>query len=78
MRRLGKDGVFLQYRDEPHHPKKYANKLDYTIRFKEYMDHYLKGEAAADWIKKGVPYHPKRSGRVNPTSGWGYFSFGAA
>ena len=56
MRRLGKDCVFLQYRDEPHHPKKYANKLDYTIRFKEYLDHYLKGEPAAEWIKTGVPY----------------------
>lgn len=59
MRRLGKDCVFLQYRDEPHHPKKYANKLDYTIRFKEYLDHYLKGEPAADWIKTGVPYQGK-------------------
>ena len=42
MRRLGKDCVFLQYWNEPHHPKKYANKRDYTIRFKEYLDHYLR------------------------------------
>jgi dipeptidyl aminopeptidase/acylaminoacyl peptidase len=59
MRRLGKDCVFLQYRNEPHHPKKYANKLDYTIRFKEYLDHYLKGEPAAEWIKSGIPYNGK-------------------
>ncbi len=59
MRRLEKDCVFLQYRNEPHHPKKYANKLDYTIKFKEYLDHYLKGEPAADWIKTGVPYNGK-------------------
>ena len=59
MRRLEKDCIFLQYRDEPHHPKKYANKLDYTIRFREYLDHYLKGEPAADWITKGVPYQGK-------------------
>ena len=59
MRRLGKDCLFLQYRDEPHHPKKYANKLDYTIRFKEYLDHYLKGEPAAEWIKSGIPYNGK-------------------
>ena len=56
MRRLGKDCVFLQYRDEAHHPKVYANKLDYTLKFKDYLDHYLKGEPAADWIKEGVPY----------------------
>ncbi len=43
MRRLGKDCIFLQYRGEPHHLKKYANKLDYTLKFKAYLDHYLKG-----------------------------------
>ncbi len=59
MRRLEKDCVFLQYRNEPHHLKEYANKLDYTIKFKEYLDHYLKGEPAADWIKTGVPYKGK-------------------
>jgi dipeptidyl aminopeptidase/acylaminoacyl peptidase len=56
MRRLGKDCVFLQYGDEPHHLKKYPNKLDYSIKMKEYLDHYCKGEPAADWIKNGVPY----------------------
>ncbi len=59
MRRLGKDCVFLQYDGEPHHLKQYANKLDYTIKFKQYLDHYLKGEPAADWIKSGVPYRGK-------------------
>ncbi len=56
MRRLEKDCIFLQYRGEGHHLKQYANKLDYTLKFKEYLDHYLKGEPAADWIREGVPY----------------------
>ncbi|MEX2370735.1 MAG: prolyl oligopeptidase family serine peptidase [Bacteroidales bacterium] len=56
MRRLEKECVFLQYRGEPHHLKKYANKLDYSIKFKEYMDHYLKGTPAPEWISSGVPY----------------------
>ncbi len=56
MRRLQKDCIFLQYRGEPHHLKKYPNKLDYSIKMKEYFDHYLKGMPAPDWIKKGVPY----------------------
>ncbi len=56
MRRLEKDCVFLQYRNEPHHLKQYANKLDYTLKFKAYLDHYLKGEPAEDWIRNGVPY----------------------
>jgi len=59
MRRLGKDCIFLQYRNEPHHPKKYANKLDCTIRYKEYLDHYLKKESPAEWISKGIPYTGK-------------------
>lgn len=59
MRRLGKDCIFLQYRGEPHHPQKFANKLDYSIRMKQYLDHYLKGEPAPDWISRGVSYQGK-------------------
>jgi dipeptidyl aminopeptidase/acylaminoacyl peptidase len=59
MRRLGKDCIFLQYRGEPHHPQKYANKLDYSIRMKEYFDHYLKGKPGPDWITNGIHYMGK-------------------
>jgi dipeptidyl aminopeptidase/acylaminoacyl peptidase len=59
MRRLGKDCIFLQYRGEPHHLRKYPNKLDYAIKMRQYFDHYLKGEPAADWITKGVAYAGK-------------------
>ncbi len=59
LRRLGKDCIFLQYRGEPHHLRKYPNKLDYAIKMKEYFDHYLKGEPAADWIETGTPYTGK-------------------
>ena len=56
MRRLEKDCVFLQYGDEPHHLKKYPNKLDYSIKMKEYLDHYCKGLPAAEWISSGEEY----------------------
>ena len=56
LRRNGKNIIFLQYRGEPHHPRKYANKLDYSIRMKEFFDHYLKGAPAPAWITEGVPY----------------------
>jgi dipeptidyl aminopeptidase/acylaminoacyl peptidase len=56
MRRLDKEVVFLQYHGELHHLQKYPNKLDYSIKMKEYFDHYLKGAPAAEWIKNGVPY----------------------
>ncbi|MDR8522982.1 S9 family peptidase [Shewanella fidelis] len=56
MRRAGKDVVFLQYQDEPHHLKKYPNKLDYSIRMMEYFDHYLKGKPAPKWLTQGEAY----------------------
>jgi len=56
MRRLGKECVMLEYRGEPHHLKKYPNKLDYSVKFKEFLDHYLKGAPAPEWLAKGVPY----------------------
>jgi dipeptidyl aminopeptidase/acylaminoacyl peptidase len=56
LRRTGKHAVFLQYRGEPHHPQKYPNKLDYSIKMKEFFDHHLKGAPAPDWWSKGVPY----------------------
>jgi dipeptidyl aminopeptidase/acylaminoacyl peptidase len=59
LRREGKDVILLQYRGEPHHLQKYPNKLDYSIKMKQYFDHYLKGEPAADWIVNGQPYAGK-------------------
>ena len=55
-RRLDKDCVFLQYRDEPHHLKKYPNKVDYSIKMMEFFDHHLKGTPAPNWMTEGVPY----------------------
>ncbi|MBU2494321.1 MAG: prolyl oligopeptidase family serine peptidase [Bacteroidetes bacterium] len=56
MRRLEKDCVFLQYRGEPHHLTKYPNKLDYSIKMKEYLDYHLKGKEPPLWITKGEAY----------------------
>jgi len=56
LRRNEKESVFLHYYDEPHHLRKFANRLDYAIKMKEYMDHYLKGIPAPAWIEEGIPY----------------------
>ncbi|HET8864790.1 MAG TPA: prolyl oligopeptidase family serine peptidase [Gracilimonas sp.] len=56
MRRYNKDVIFLQYHDEPHHPQRIENRLDYTIRMKEYFDYYLKGEGEPEWIIEGEAY----------------------
>ena len=55
-RRLDKDCIMLTYRGEPHHLKQVANRLDYSIKMKEFFDHHLKGEPAPKWWVEGVPY----------------------
>jgi dipeptidyl aminopeptidase/acylaminoacyl peptidase len=59
MRRLNKPVIMLQYEGEPHHLKKYPNKVDYTIKMKQFFDHHLKGTSAPEWMTKGVPYSEK-------------------
>lgn len=59
MRRLNKNCIFLEYRGEPHWPRKYFNRLDYAIKMKEFYDHYLKGKPAPEWMTKGVEYKGK-------------------
>jgi len=61
MRRAGKDVVLLQYQDEPHHLKKYPNKLDYSVRMKDWFDHYLKGAKAPEWLEKGEAYREPKA-----------------
>ena len=56
MRRLDRPAVFLQYRGEGHHPKKYANKLDYSMRMKAFIDHFCKGAPAPEWWEQGEAY----------------------
>ena len=58
-RRLDKDCIMLTYRGEPHHLKQYGNKLDYSIKMKEFFDHHLKGEEPPEWMTHGVPYKGK-------------------
>lgn len=59
LRRLDKPCVFLQYRGEPHHPQQYANKLDYTLKFKAFVDHFCKGAPAPKWWAEGAVYQGK-------------------
>lgn len=56
LRRLQKPVVLLQYKGETHSVRKFENNLDYSIRMKEFLDHYLKGDSAPDWLTDGIPY----------------------
>jgi dienelactone hydrolase len=55
LRRMGKPVIMLEYIGENHGLARRPNQRDYTVRMKEYFDHYLKGEPAPDWMVKGVP-----------------------
>jgi dipeptidyl aminopeptidase/acylaminoacyl peptidase len=55
LRRLGKPVVLLEYPGENHGLARPANQQDYTVRMKEFFDHYLKGAAAPEWLQYGVP-----------------------
>lgn len=57
MRRLGKPAWMLTYNNEAHNLKaeSWANRVDLTIRMKQFFDHYLKGTSMPDWMKYGLP-----------------------
>ena len=55
LRRLQKPVIMLEYIGENHGLRKPSNQRDYTVRMKEYFDHYLKGAPAPEWLTKGVP-----------------------
>jgi dipeptidyl aminopeptidase/acylaminoacyl peptidase len=55
LRRMQKPVIMLEYIGENHGLRKPANQRDYTVRMKEYFDHYLMGAAAPDWMVNGVP-----------------------
>ena len=53
-RRAGKPVVMLVYEGENHSVAQKANQLDYHRRINAWFDHYLKDEAAPEWITQGV------------------------
>ena len=57
MRRLQKPVWMLTYNNEEHNlkPDSWANRMDLTIRMKQFFDHYLKGEPEPSWMQYGLP-----------------------
>jgi dipeptidyl aminopeptidase/acylaminoacyl peptidase len=55
LRRLGKPVIMLQYVGENHNLRRPPNQRDYTVRMKEFFDHYLMGAPAPEWMLKGIP-----------------------
>jgi dipeptidyl aminopeptidase/acylaminoacyl peptidase len=57
MRRLQKPVWMLTYNNEEHNLKaeSWANRMDLTIRMKQFFDHYLKDAPMPSWMQRGVP-----------------------
>lgn len=56
LRRMDKNVVMLQYVGENHGLRDPANRKDYTVRMKEFFDHYLRDLGMPVWLQEGVPY----------------------
>jgi dipeptidyl aminopeptidase/acylaminoacyl peptidase len=62
-----KDAILLAYPGEGHHLSKLGNRKDFTIRFFDFFDHYLKGAPAPKWMAEGVPFL-RKAGEVGAGS----------
>lgn len=54
LRRLGKKAWWLQYEEGGHWVQAFEAR-DFTIRFTQFFDHYLKGAPPARWMTEGKP-----------------------
>ncbi len=60
MRRLNKPAWLLNYNDAGHNlTVKRSNQMDFTIRMKQFFDHYLKDAPAPEWMVDGIPAKDK-------------------
>lgn len=66
LRYNGKQAVMLAYPGEGHGLRGLANRRDLTIRYFQFFDHFLKGEAAPKWMTDGVPFIVKDAVRGDP------------
>lgn len=51
LKRLGKPGWMLNYKNEGHILQNITNRIDFTKRMIDFFDYYLKGGKQPDWLK---------------------------
>lgn len=59
LRRLGKKAWLLQYDGQDHFIADDFAAKDFTIRLKQFFDHYLNNSPAPKWMTHGIPAHMK-------------------
>lgn len=55
MKRLGKPCWMFNYNGDNHNLTKLSNKIDLSIRMRQFFDYYLQGQPAPKWLKDGIP-----------------------
>ncbi len=55
LRRLNKPVILLEYKGENHNLRVPKNMKDYTVRMREWFDHYLMDKASPTWMEQGIP-----------------------
>lgn len=55
MKRLGKPCWMLNYNGDAHNLRVEANKMDLSIRMRQFFDHYLMDASAPEWLVNGIP-----------------------
>jgi dipeptidyl aminopeptidase/acylaminoacyl peptidase len=55
LRRLGKPCWMLNYNGDDHNLTKLANKIDLSIRMRQFFDHYLLEKPIPVWMSEGLP-----------------------
>jgi dipeptidyl aminopeptidase/acylaminoacyl peptidase len=59
LRRLDKNVWWLKYDNGDHTLHDQKELRDYTIRYTQFFDHYLKNAPAPQWMTEGIPYKLK-------------------
>jgi len=59
LRRLEKKAWWLQYDNGSHRLFKLEDQRDFTVRYTQFFDHYLKGAPAPRWMTEGIPFKLK-------------------
>jgi dipeptidyl aminopeptidase/acylaminoacyl peptidase len=55
MKRLNKVAWLLNYNGDKHNLMENANRMDLSIRMRQFFDHYLQNEPAPSWMTDGLP-----------------------
>jgi dipeptidyl aminopeptidase/acylaminoacyl peptidase len=55
LRRLGKTAWLLNYNDDDHNLMKNANRMDLSIRMRQFFDYYLLDKDPPQWLIEGLP-----------------------